>query len=80
MLKFGVILKKPMDLNELHQKEIDSLRDENIELRNKVKKLEERIQELNSELGDKYRYHMMIGKSKKMQHIRCHSIIFSDRQ
>jgi two-component system response regulator HupR/HoxA len=28
---------------------------------------EERIQELNSELGDKYRYHTMIGKSKKMQ-------------
>ncbi|WP_182129132.1 hypothetical protein [Nitrosopumilus sp. b3] len=46
MLKFGEILKKSMDLNELHQKEIDSLRDENIELRNKVKKLEERIQEL----------------------------------
>ncbi len=28
---------------------------------------EERIQELNSELGSKYRYHNMIGKSKKMQ-------------
>ena len=25
-----------MDLNELHQREIDSLRDENIELRKKV--------------------------------------------
>ena len=35
-----------MELNELHQKEIDSLRGENIELRNKVKKLEEKIQEL----------------------------------
>jgi transcriptional regulator with PAS, ATPase and Fis domain len=30
---------------------------------------EARIQELHSELGDKYRYHSMIGKSKKMQQI-----------
>lgn len=28
---------------------------------------EERIHELNSEVGNKYRYHNMIGKSKKMQ-------------
>ena len=35
-----------MTLNELHQREIDSLRDENIELREKIKKLELRIQEL----------------------------------
>ena len=28
-----------MDLNELHQREIDSLRDENVELRKKVKEL-----------------------------------------
>ncbi|MGY5149079.1 MAG: hypothetical protein ACW9W3_03365 [Candidatus Nitrosopumilus sp. bin_68KS] len=40
-----------MDLNELHQREIDSLRDENIELRNKVKKLEEKIKELERENG-----------------------------
>ena len=33
-----------MDLNELHQKEIDSLRDENIELRNRVKELEMALQ------------------------------------
>lgn len=30
---------------------------------------DQRINELNSELGDKYRYHTMIGKSKKMQEI-----------
>lgn len=35
-----------MDLNELHQREIDSLRDENIELRNKIKELETEIKEL----------------------------------
>lgn len=34
-----------------------------------ISKRESRIQELNSELGDKYRYHTMIGKSKKMQAI-----------
>jgi len=34
-----------------------------------ISKREERIQELNSELGEKYRYHTMIGKSKKMQAI-----------
>jgi two-component system response regulator HupR/HoxA len=34
-----------------------------------ISKREERIQELSSELGDKYRYHSMIGKSKNMQNI-----------
>lgn len=37
-----------MDLNELHQKEIDSLRDENIELRKRVKDLELKIKELEN--------------------------------
>ena len=37
-----------MDLNELHQREIDSLRDENIELRKKVQELEAKIKELES--------------------------------
>ncbi len=32
-------LMKITDLNELHQKEIDSLRDENIELQEKFKNL-----------------------------------------
>jgi phage shock protein A len=37
-----------MDLNELHQREIDSLRDENVELRKKVKELEVKIKELKN--------------------------------
>ena len=32
-----------------------------------IQKGEDRIKDLNSELGDKYRYHSMIGKSKSMQ-------------
>ncbi len=34
-----------------------------------ISKREQRIHELNSELGNKYRYHMMVGKSKPMQQI-----------
>jgi transcriptional regulator with PAS, ATPase and Fis domain len=34
-----------------------------------ISKREERIKDLNSELGDRYRYHTMIGKSKQMQKI-----------
>lgn len=34
-----------------------------------ISKREQRIQELNSELGNKYRYHTMVGKSKQMQTI-----------
>jgi len=34
-----------------------------------IEKRESRIMELNSELGSKYRYHSMVGKSKKMQQI-----------
>jgi phage shock protein A len=37
-----------MDLNELHQREIDSLRDENVELRKKIKNLEGKINELEN--------------------------------
>ena len=37
-----------MDLNELHQREIDSLRDENVELRKKIKNLEVKINELEN--------------------------------
>lgn len=43
--------------------------EEIVEFHEEISKREQRIQELNSELGDKYRYHMMIGKSKKMQTI-----------
>ena len=35
-----------MDLNEIQQRELDSLRDANNELRKKVKKLEAKIVEL----------------------------------
>lgn len=34
-----------------------------------ISKRESRIMELNSELGNKYRYHNLIGKSKKMQQV-----------
>lgn len=46
---------------------VDLVADEVETFHNEITKREERIQELNSELGDKYRYHSMIGKSKKMQ-------------
>ncbi len=48
---------------------VELVSEEIIEFHEEITKREERIQELNSELGDKYRYHMMIGKSKKMQQI-----------
>jgi len=48
------------DLIELVAEEVSTFHEE-------ITKREERIHELNSELGDKYRYHSMIGKSKKMQ-------------
>ena len=35
-----------MDLNEIQQRELDSLRDANNELRNKVKELEAKVAEL----------------------------------
>ena len=38
-----------MNLNELHQREIDSPRDENIELNKKVKELELKIEELGKD-------------------------------
>ncbi|MBL6990142.1 MAG: sigma 54-interacting transcriptional regulator [Bacteriovoracaceae bacterium] len=50
------------ELNDLVACEIETFHEE-------ISKREERIQDLNSELGNKYRYHTMIGKSKKMQHI-----------
>ena len=45
----------------------DLVSEEVIEFHEEIVKREEIIHELNNELGDKYRYHMMIGKSKKMQ-------------
>ncbi len=52
---------------EYLQELTDLVSDEIVEFHEEISKREERIQELNSELGDKYRYHTMIGKSKKMQ-------------
>ena len=53
-----------------HCREITSLVAEEIAtFHEEITKREDRIHELNSELGDKYRYHSMIGKSKKMQQI-----------
>lgn len=48
---------------------VELVSEEIVEFHEEISKREQRIQELNSELGDKYRYHMMIGKSKKMQQI-----------
>ncbi len=48
---------------------VDLVSDEIETFHSEISKREERIHELNSELGDKYRYHMMIGKSKAMQKI-----------
>jgi hypothetical protein len=45
-LKSKILVEKIMDLNEILTKERDSLRDENIELSNKVKELELKIKEL----------------------------------
>lgn len=48
---------------------VNLVSDEIVTYYKEISKREERIHELNSELGDKYRYHSMIGKSKKMQQI-----------
>lgn len=50
------------ELVELVSTEVSTFHEE-------ISKRESRIHDLNSELGEKYRYHMMIGKSKKMQQI-----------
>jgi transcriptional regulator with PAS, ATPase and Fis domain len=42
---------------------------EMIEFHSEITKRENQIQELSSQVGEKYRYHSMIGKSKKMQQI-----------
>lgn len=48
---------------------VDLVSGEVVTFHEEITKREDRIHELNSELGDKYRYHSMIGKSKKMQSI-----------
>jgi two-component system response regulator HupR/HoxA len=48
---------------------IDLVADEAETFHSEISKREERIHMLNSELGEKFRYHNMIGKSKAMQKI-----------
>jgi len=56
------------DVEYLHEL-VELVGEEIVEFHEEITKREHRIKELNSELGDKFRYHMMIGKSKKMQQI-----------
>lgn len=48
---------------------MELLAQEVVDFHREISKREERIDELNSKLGEKYRFHLMIGKSKKMQQI-----------
>ncbi|HLW57678.1 MAG TPA: sigma 54-interacting transcriptional regulator [Bacteriovoracaceae bacterium] len=43
--------------------------DEVVTFHNEISKREDRIMDLNSEISNKYRYHNLIGKSKKMQQV-----------
>jgi len=63
-------LKKmsPSEVEYLHEL-VELVSGEIVTFHEEITKREQRIQELNSELGDKYRYHTMIGKSKGMQQI-----------
>ncbi len=45
------------------------LGEEMVSFHNEITKRENQIHELSSQVGEKYRYHSMIGKSKKMQSI-----------
>ncbi len=58
----------PKEQNYL-QELTDLVAQEIITFHEEISKRENRISELNSELGSKYRYHSMIGKSKGMQQI-----------
>jgi two-component system response regulator HupR/HoxA len=62
---------KRMSLTDIEylQELVDLVAEEVTTFHEEISKREERIQELNSELGDKYRYHSMIGKAKNMQMI-----------
>ncbi len=46
---------------------VDLVAEEIITFHEEISKREDRISDLNSELGSKYKFHSMIGKSKKMQ-------------
>lgn len=48
---------------------VELVAEEIVTFHSEIEKREDRINELNSELGNKYRYHNMIGKSREMQQI-----------
>lgn len=63
-------VKKFSDRDFSKMKELVSIvSDEVITFHSEISKREARIMDLNSELGNKYRYHNLIGKSKKMQQV-----------
>ena len=63
-------LKRLTSVEKEYLKEMVALvADEIVTFYTEISKREERILDLNSELGNKYRYHAMIGKSKLMQGI-----------
>ncbi len=63
-------VKKFSDRDFTKMKELVSIvSDEVITFHSEISKREARIMDLNSELGNKYRYHNLIGKSKKMQQV-----------
>ena len=61
--------KLTKDSSEYLQELISLVTGEISTYHHEISKREERIRDLNSELGDRYRYHSMIGKSKQMQKI-----------
>jgi transcriptional regulator with PAS, ATPase and Fis domain len=63
-------LNKVIGYEENHFKELINLYTEEIATYyEEILKREQRIKDLNSEVSNRYRYHSMIGKSKKMQEI-----------
>jgi len=63
-------IKKFTDQDFIRMKElIDTVAEEVATFHSEISKRESRIMDLNSELGNKYRYHNLIGKSKKMQQV-----------
>jgi two-component system response regulator HupR/HoxA len=62
--------KKFTDRDFLKMRELVGIvGDEVATFHSEISKREARIMDLNSELGNKYRYHNLIGKSKKMQQV-----------
>lgn len=63
-------MKRFSDKDFEHMKELVGIvGDEVATFHSEISKREARILDLNSEIGNKYRYHNLIGKSKKMQQV-----------